>query len=537
MADVTATVITCNEEKTIQACLESLTWVKEIVVVDSGSSDRTLEICREYTEKVFHNPWAGFIGQKNVALSLSTYDWILNVDADERVSEELRRAIERTLAAPRHDGYWMTRRNYFLGRWMRHGGWYPDRVLRLFDRRKGQFGGMDPHAYFVIPEGSAGFIDGDLIHLTYRDLSHYIQKQDWYTGISAEQQVTRGRQPGSVTGVELLLRAFMKFVQRYLLKRGFLDGMHGLIAAAGASYFNVIKYAKVWELGLRTEPGQRIEGRQEGWRDRRNASAITPLAGRNTWTAGVSALVITRNEEKNIRQCLESVSWADEIVVVDAFSEDRTVEISRRFTDKVYLNPWLGFPAQRNFGLGRTGKQWVLILDADERVTPEAREEMLAYVSRIDHDGVVAYQVPRRNYFFGRWLRWGGTFPDPQWRLFKRGFVRYDETTLDTPIVGGASGMFRNPIDHFTGRSIHQRLRKLDAETGFKVREIVARRDVINWPDLTIRPLMTFLKTYLLKQGFRDGLHGLVYAVLCSLHTFARYVKAWEARTRSEAPR
>lgn len=254
MADLTATVITYNEEKNIQACLESLTWVKEIVVVDSGSSDHTLEICRGYTDKVFINPWAGFIGQKNFAISLARYDWILNVDADERVPEELRQAIERELAAPCHDGYWIARRNYFLGRWMRHGGWYPDRVLRLFDRRTGRFGGLDPHAYFVIPEGSVGFIDGDLIHFTYQEFSRYIRKQDWYTGISAEQQVTRNRQLGSVTGPELLLRALVKFVQVYLLKRGFLDGMHGWIAAAGASYFNFFKYAKVWEAGLPPDP-------------------------------------------------------------------------------------------------------------------------------------------------------------------------------------------------------------------------------------------------------------------------------------------
>lgn len=250
MADLTAVVITYNEEQNIQACLESLMWVKEIVVVDSGSSDRTLEICRGYTDKISINPWVGFIEQKNFAVSLATHEWILNIDADERVSEELRQAIERELAAPRHDGYWIARRNYFLGRWMRHGGWYPDRVLRLFDRRKGQFGGLNPHAYFVIAEGSVGFIGRDLIHLTYQDLSQYIQKQDWYTKISAEQQATRSRQPRSVTGSELLLRALVKFVQLYLFKRGCLDGMHGLIAAAGASYFNFIKYAKVWELGL-----------------------------------------------------------------------------------------------------------------------------------------------------------------------------------------------------------------------------------------------------------------------------------------------
>ncbi|MDD5559181.1 glycosyltransferase family 2 protein [Candidatus Methylomirabilis sp.] len=532
MADLSVIVITYNEEKNIQTCLESLTWAKEIIVVDSGSSDRTLEICRGYTDKIFIHPWIGFIEQKDFAVSLATHDWILNIDADERVSEELRQAIERELAAPRYDGYRIARRNYFLGWWMRHGGWYPDRVLRLFDRRKGRFGGLNPHAYFVIAEGSVGCIDRDLVHLTYQEFSQYLRKQDWYTGISAEQQVTRGRQSGSVTGSELLLRALVKFVQLYLFKRGFLDGMHGLIAAVGASYFNFIKYAKIWELGLRTESGQGTESRQERLLDRHSAPAVTPPPGQDERTVGVSALVITLNEEENIQQCLESVSWADEIVVVDAVSEDRTVEMSRRFTDKVYLNPWPGFPAQRNFGLERTGGQWVLILDADERVTPAVRDEILACITRADREGVVAYQVPRKNFFFGRWLRWGGAFPDLQWRLFKRGFIRYDETTLDTPIVGGASGTLQNPIDHFTGRSIHQRLRKIDAETQIKAREIMARCARIGWSDVTFRPMIACLKVYLLKQGFRDGLHGLVFAVLCSFHTFTRYVKAWELGRR-----
>ncbi|MDE2483912.1 MAG: glycosyltransferase family 2 protein [candidate division NC10 bacterium] len=529
MADLTATIITHNEEENIQACLESLTWVKEIVIVDSGSADRTVEICRGYTDKVFRHPWAGFIEQKNFAISLATHDWILNIDADERVPDELRQAIERELSTPRHDGYWIARRNYFLGRWMRHGGWYPDRVLRLFDRRKGRFGGVNPHAYFGISDGSVGCMTNDLIHLTYHDFSQYLRKQDRYTRISAEERVTRGRQPGSVSGAELLARALVKFVQVYLLKRGFLDGMPGLIAALGAAYFNFIKYAKVWELRLRTEPGQGTESRQERWLDRHSASAVKPLVRQDEWTARVSVLVITRNEEENIQQCLESVIWADEIVVVDALSEDHTVEISRRFTDKVYLNPWSGFPAQRNFGLERVSGQWVLILDADERVTPEVQEEIQACLGRANQDGVVvAYRIPRQNYFFGRWLRWGGAFPDLQWRLFKRGFIRYDETTLDTPIIGGVSGIMRNPISHFTGRSLRQRLRKLDAETQIKAREIRARRTRISWSDLTLRPLVAFLKVYLLKQGFRDGLHGLVYAALFSFHTFARYVKAWE---------
>ena len=275
MADLTATIITCNEGQTIQACLKSLTWVKEIIIVDSGSSDRTIEICRDYTDKIFHHPWVGFVEQKNFAVSLATHDWILNLDADERVPEELRLAIERELSAPRYNGYWIARRNYFLGRWMRHGGWYPDRVLRLFNRRTGRFGGINPHAYFVMSEGPVGFLNGDLVHLTYRDFSQFIRKQDCYTGISVEGMVENGRRRRSVGSAELMLRPMVKFVQVYLLKRGFLDGMQGLIAALGAACFNFIKYAKLWEAGLSAEPGEGTEDRQA----RRHSPTKQPVVG------------------------------------------------------------------------------------------------------------------------------------------------------------------------------------------------------------------------------------------------------------------
>ncbi len=243
---------------------------------------------------------------------------------------------------------------------------------------------------------------------------------------------------------------------------------------------------------------------------------------------GLSALIVTHNEEENVRQCLESVAWVDEIVVVDAFSEDRTVEISRRFTDKVFLNARPGLAAQRNFGLERTVGEWVLVLDADERVTPELRDEILACIRGAAREGIVAYRIPRRNYFLGQWLRWGGACPDLRWRLFRRGFVRYDETSLETPVVGGASAVLHMPLDHLAARTIRQRLKKLDAETVVTARETLAKRRRIGWRDVTIRPAHTFLSTYLFKQGFRDGLRGLMHAVLASFCTFARYVKAWE---------
>ncbi|MDE2058508.1 MAG: glycosyltransferase family 2 protein [candidate division NC10 bacterium] len=529
MADLTATIITYNEEENIQACLESLTWVKEIVVVDSGSSDRTVEICRDYTDKVCINPWPGHQEQKNVAISLASHEWILSIDADERVPVELREAIERELSVPRHAGYRITRRNYFLGRWMRHGGWYPDRVLRLFDRRKGRFGGLNPHDRVVIADGSIDLLDGYLVHLTYRDFSRYIQKQDWYTGISAEGRVRGGHRARSITGIELALRALVKFVQVYLVKRGFLDGTHGLIAAVGAAHFNFMKYAKVWELGLRAKPGQGTERRQERWLDRHSAPAITPLVGQDERTVGISALAITLNEEENIRQCLESVSWADEIVVVDAGSDDGTVNVAKAAGALVWSKDWTGFGAQKNFAFDQATGEWLLVIDADERVSAALADEILALQKAGTLSACTAYDVPRRNYFFGRWLRWGGAYPDRQIRLIRRGKGRYNDLPLhEHLLVDGTVGHLSGHLIHEAGRTVTDRVAKLNRYSDSVATETLVKCKRVAWWDLVFRPAVVFVKLYILKQGFRDGLHGLVYAGLASLYTFARYVKAWE---------
>lgn len=246
-APLSVTVITLNEEANLRDCLEGVRWAEEIVVVDALSTDRTVAIAREYTERVLQNPWPGHLQQKNFALDHTTHEWILSIDADERVLPALWAEIEGVLSDPRAaDGYDLPRKNLFLGHWMRHGGWYPDRVLRLFRKSRGRFGGINPHDR-VLLQGRLGHLSEPLLHITYRSLSQYIEKQYAYACIGARERIIQGgpQRPGVGT---MAVRPLMKFLEAYLVKRGFLDGFHGLLTALFAAYFAFVRQAKIREL-------------------------------------------------------------------------------------------------------------------------------------------------------------------------------------------------------------------------------------------------------------------------------------------------
>lgn len=244
--DISAVVITCNEERNIRRCLESLAWTREIVVVDSGSTDATVEIAREYTGRVISHPFEGYVGQKNFALDQASGEWILSVDADEVVTPELLARIRAVWPKERErfDGFTVNRLSRFSGKWIRHCGWYPDRKLRLFRRSKGRWEGDDVHEKVRL-DGPVMDLDADLLHYTYENLSENIRKIQSYSTLFARAQHDRGRRASLW---DLLTRPPAKFLKTYLLKRGFLDGRHGLILSITATFYVFLKYAKLWEL-------------------------------------------------------------------------------------------------------------------------------------------------------------------------------------------------------------------------------------------------------------------------------------------------
>ena len=160
MEKLSVTIITLNEEKRIRDALESVKWADEIIVVDSGSTDKTVDICKEYTDKVFFNPWPGHVAQKNVAVDKASHLWILSIDADERITPKLAGEIQKVLHNPKADAYKMPRHVYYLGQWINHSGWYPDNKVRLFRKDKARWGGTNPHDT-VVANGNVGYLNGD----------------------------------------------------------------------------------------------------------------------------------------------------------------------------------------------------------------------------------------------------------------------------------------------------------------------------------------------------------------------------------------
>jgi (heptosyl)LPS beta-1,4-glucosyltransferase len=251
----------------------------------------------------------------------------------------------------------------------------------------------------------------------------------------------------------------------------------------------------------------------------------------------ISCAIVVFNEERNIRECLETVKWMDEIVVVDALSTDRTREICGRYTNRIFQRPWRGFGEQKNFAIAQSTSDWVFILDADERITPELRSEMETILTSNERTGPVAYYVPRRNFYYGKWIQWGGCYPDYQLRLFRKGVGHLnDEEPHNKFVFEGRAGYLRTPLEHYTERTIDDHFRKFRNFTSLAAKERSKTKQSVYWTDVTVRPLLTFYKYYVKRQGFRDGMHGFLISVWASMYTFVKYAKMWEACSEAGIP-
>ena len=243
---ISVAIITFNEEKNIKRCIDSVKEIAdEIVVVDSLSSDETCKIAKDLGAKVIEQKFLGHIKQKQLAVDSCKNEWILSLDADEELSKELQYEIKDLISNPlTYDAYSMPRVSFHLGRWIRHGGWYPDSKVRLFNKNRAYWGGYNPHDR-VIVNGKIGKLRGDLKHYVFRDLRHNIDTNNSYSSIMAEDLDRSGKK---FSYLKLFFKPVGKFIEVYIYKRGFLDGVAGFIIAVGASYSMFLKFAKLWEI-------------------------------------------------------------------------------------------------------------------------------------------------------------------------------------------------------------------------------------------------------------------------------------------------
>jgi glycosyltransferase involved in cell wall biosynthesis len=246
---ISATIITLNEEKKIERCLQSLQDVAdEIVVVDSFSTDATESICRKYGVRFIQHNFAGYVVQKNFAVQQATYDHILALDADEMLSDDLKRSITDVKSQWGDcDGYAFNRFNNYCGQWIRHCGWYPDRKVRLWDRRRGAWGGTDPHDKVSIDKRRVIRLHGDLLHYAYFTVDEHLQQMHKFAEVAARAKFEKGQR--AIFVVHVLLNPLFKFIKKYFFQLGFLDGYYGFVFCAAASSLNFFKYLRLYEYG------------------------------------------------------------------------------------------------------------------------------------------------------------------------------------------------------------------------------------------------------------------------------------------------
>lgn len=249
-------IVTLNEEENLPRTLASVQWAEEIIVVDSGSTDRTVSIARSFGATVIERPWPGFAAQKNFAISQCTGTWILTLDADEELSLELQHQVRLLISSnPPSDAFYLKRRNLFLGRWIKHGGFYPDPKLRLFRRSTANFALTPkfqerPVHEVIAFDGASATLDYDIIHHAYPTLSHYIEHMDRYSSLGAEILLANGRTSTSIFSfvAHVMVVPELTFFWNYIVRLGFLDGREGLLLHLYHATYTSWKYAKAWEL-------------------------------------------------------------------------------------------------------------------------------------------------------------------------------------------------------------------------------------------------------------------------------------------------
>ncbi|KAF0153626.1 MAG: Glycosyltransferase [Ignavibacteria bacterium] len=245
----------------------------------------------------------------------------------------------------------------------------------------------------------------------------------------------------------------------------------------------------------------------------------------NSGKSKISVVIIAFNEEANLGECLESVKWAEEIIVVDSFSYDKTIEVAKQFTDKVFQKKWEGFARQRKFSLETASNEWVLSLDADERVTPELKNSILKVIEKDSQTN--GYKAARRNYFLGKWITGAHWYPDYQLRFFKKDKARIEEVLVHEGFeVEGKTEIIAGDIIHFSYRSLDDAYRKINHYSSLAAQQKADKK--VNAADIILHPIAAFLTDYFSRKAYKDGLHGLLVAIMHAMTNLMTYTKIWE---------
>lgn len=636
---------THNEELNLPYTLASVAgWVNRVFVVDSGSTDRTKEIVEQHGATFVHHAWEGYAGQKNWALDNLPWEspWILIIDADEAVSPGLREEILNVVARPveqvRHVGFYINRVLIFMGREIRHCGYFPSWNLRLFRRNFARYEQRDVHEH-MITSGSTGYLKNLLIHEDRRGLEHFFAKHNRYSTLEAREiYASRDRWPGlrefftdrnarrrfikARVVPQLPLPWVWRLFYMYVLQRGFLDGQAGWVLCNFISSYEFFIHAKYLELrrlkgrdkrifdGLSLPEGN-LSAQRAAARLAKPADAAAPAgaalpagaisaplrattpqaavaddappppvsslplyprsspagAGPGASASGkvpVSVIIPTLNEARNLPRCLDHLQWADEVVIVDSGSTDDSERIAAAYGATIVQFQWNGhYPKKKNWALRHAPLKhdWVLIVDADEWITPELAEEIARAVQNPGEN--VGYYVNRKFIFMGGWIRHCGYYPSWNLRLIKRGFGEYEQMTgigntgsgdnevHEHVIARGPVSYLDNDMLHFAFPNIHTFMEKhnrysnWEAAVQFRGQEngsavvtneqLAKNRRLKRWSRyLPFRPTLRFLYSYIWRGGFLDGHPGYVFCRLLAIYEYLSVAKYYELKRAEE---
>jgi glycosyltransferase involved in cell wall biosynthesis len=512
-ARLTAIVLGADAGEELARCLDALRFADEILLVDPGSRDRSREIAAARGARVLPRPPEGPDAQRNWAQAQAASPWVLFLDPGEVVTAELAAALRA--AAGRETGpaaYSVRRVYHFLGRPLSWSGLGEGRAVRMLRRRSVRWEAGSPRV-----DGEIGALDGVLEHHPYRTLAAYWDVLERSGPAEAARERERGRRGGCLS---LLLRPQAAFLRTYLWHRGFLQGLHGFVLGGLAAFSAFTREMRLWEGRLppdaaRPPRGPRVEApAREG--------------------PPVSVLIPTGNEEVNIEGALESAAWAEEVFVVDSFSTDRTVDLARPRATRLVQHEYLGPAAQKNWALPQTAHRWTLVVDADERITPDLALEVRRVLAAGPRAG--GYWIGRTNHFLGRSIRFGGWAGDTVIRLFDRSRARYRDVAVHEEVeVDGPVGRLRGRLLHYSYRGVDQYWPKIRRYTDWGA--LQARDDGRRagaWQVIG-RPIGRFLRAYGLRLGFLDGTHGLAIALMSSFSVFHKYARLWEIGLHGEA--
>ena len=641
--------ITHNESLNLPRSLDALKgWPRKIFVIDSGSTDGTPDIARSYGAEVISHPWQGYARQKNWGLANLPLaaPWTLILDADEVITPQLRTRLGEIAAQPpesvKENGFFINRLTYFMGKPIRHCGYFPSWNLRFFKRGTAKYEDRVVHEHMII-EDPVGYIPDPMLHDDRRGLEHYVAKHNRYSTLEAtelfnEIQGISIAGPAAKLSRETNARRWLKrnvlphvpmpsmwrFLYMYALRLGFLDGHAGLEFCKFISMYDYLVVLKLRALRRQHELGQpalieapaastkreelalhaerpfpvpvalngAVEApvaepmierpvpapavKQQREMVMASAAPAMPLAApRATPTlepqgqfepvidekrAGaverksVSIFILTLNEESNLADCINSVKWSDDVVVLDSYSSDRTVEIARQHGARVVQRKFDNWSAHQNWAMEniKFAHDWVFYLDADERMTDELKEELLA-IANMPDESKVAFYCGRKNYFMGRWIK-RSMPPGLIMRFFRPQHIRFERLVNPTPVISGEHGYLDNYFIHYNfskGLSEwiekHNNYSRMEAMEGLKLlrgelgeqpslwsKDKALRRKAMKNLSfrMPFRPALKFAYMYFVRLGILDGLAGLTYCTLQAFYEYMIVVKMRELRRR-----